>query len=257
MIANSLGLIELVRFRSHCKAWNSASSAASARIESALDFKPWFLLYGTGDEKLDSGQQCKLVADCGTKFNMSLPELYGATCLASHQGWLLLFKEGQCGSNSSMFFFRPFSKTKIDLPESPISKVSDHVAAFSCHPISQDCTVCVTGRINDHELEVNVLRRGANKWVQVNIRSTRAMISTIECTAYRTHTQRFYFLDRKDGLLVVPISKGTVSPEVSGFTDATNSTSKAEIVGARKAHFKSTNMKNLVLARTYSYIHVI
>ncbi|KAM2937764.1 hypothetical protein FF1_037631 [Malus domestica] len=71
MIANSLGLIELVRFRSHCKAWNSASSAASARIESALDFKPWFLLYGTGGEKLDSGQQCKLVADCGTKFNMS------------------------------------------------------------------------------------------------------------------------------------------------------------------------------------------
>ncbi|KAB2632339.1 hypothetical protein D8674_028586 [Pyrus ussuriensis x Pyrus communis] len=180
IIADRLCLIELVRFHSYCKAWNSASSANSARIGSALDFKPWFLLYGTGDEKLDSGQQSKLVADCGTKFNMSLPELDGATCLASHQGWLLLFKEGQCGSNSSMFVFH--------------------------------FTVCVTDHINDDELEVNVLRRGANTWVQVNIRSTRGMISTIECTAYRTHKQRFHFLDRKDGLLVVPIGKSTVSP---------------------------------------------
>ncbi|KAB2632338.1 hypothetical protein D8674_028585 [Pyrus ussuriensis x Pyrus communis] len=243
MIADRLSLIELVCFRSYCKAWNSASSAASAKIESALDFEPWFLLYGTGDEKIDSGQICKLVADCSTKFNMSLPELDGATCLASHQGWLLLFKEGQHGSNSSMFFFRPFSKTKIDLSESPISKVSDHVAAFSCHPISLDCTICVTGRINNDELEVNVLRCEANKWVQVNIRSTRAMISTTECNAYRTRKQGFYFLDRKDGLLVVPISKSTVSPEVSSVTDATHTTSKAEIFSTYKKYFKSTNMK--------------
>ncbi|KAM1034254.1 hypothetical protein TB2_037089 [Malus domestica] len=82
-----------------------------------------------------------------------------------------------------------------------------------------------------------------NKWVQVNIRSTRAMISTIECNAYRTRKLGFYFLDGKDGLLVVPISKSTVSPEVSSVTNATHTTSKAEIFSTYKKYFKSTNMK--------------
>ncbi|CAB4291754.1 unnamed protein product [Prunus armeniaca] len=141
-IAERLGPIELLSFQSVCKAWNSASSTASAKIESTPDFEPWFLLYAE-----DSDHNCQLVTESGKKFSVRLPELDGTTCLASNQGWLLLFKKrglegeavGNCCGASSLFFFRPFSETKIDLPGCPFLELSDHVAAFSCVPTSRDC----------------------------------------------------------------------------------------------------------------------
>ncbi|KAI5335640.1 hypothetical protein L3X38_025773 [Prunus dulcis] len=85
-IADGLSLIDLLSFRSVCKAWNSASATASAQNESS--YEPWFLLY---EEQSD---QCQLlICESGKKYTISnIPELKGATCLASNQGWLLLFK---------------------------------------------------------------------------------------------------------------------------------------------------------------------
>ncbi|XVF80547.1 hypothetical protein PTKIN_Ptkin15bG0082500 [Pterospermum kingtungense] len=101
-----------------------------AEIEALPDHEPSFLLYG------GNNSQYKLVTDeSHRKYAITIPELDGATCLASNQGWLFLFREG------SMFFFCPFSRAKIDLPgKLPHSVVSDdHVAVFSPSPPSQDC----------------------------------------------------------------------------------------------------------------------
>ncbi|CAB4311969.1 unnamed protein product [Prunus armeniaca] len=179
-IAERLGPIELLSFQSVCKAWNSASSTASAKIESTPDFEPWFLLYAE-----DSDHNCQLVTESGKKFSVRLPELDGTTCLASNQGWLLLFKKrglegeavGNCGGASSLFFFRPFSKTKIDLPGCPFLELSDHVAAFSCVPTSRDCTVSVINRVNDYEPKLHLLRRGAKEWFQYDIPCSETVCS--------------------------------------------------------------------------------
>ncbi|ONH93780.1 hypothetical protein PRUPE_8G252000 [Prunus persica] len=203
-IAERLGPIELLSFRSVCKAWNSASSTASAKIESTPDFEPWFLLYAE-----DSDHKCQLVTETGKKFTMRLPELDGTTCLASNQGWLLLFKKqglegeavGNCGGASSMFFFRPFSKTKIDLPGCPFLELSDHVAAFSCAPTSRDCTVSVINRVNDYELKLHLLRRGAEEWFQYDIPCSG--IGTINCAVYHTEKQELYFFDHTDRVLII------------------------------------------------------
>lgn len=136
IIAERLERIEFLSFRSVCKAWNSACCTISAQIESTPNYEPWFLLYGDGED-------CPLVIERGRKFTMRLPELVGTTCLASNQGWLLVSKQRGDKRRSSMFFFRPFSKTKIDLPDFPTKVLRDYVAAFSCPPTSQDCTVCV------------------------------------------------------------------------------------------------------------------
>ncbi|KAJ7972878.1 F-box protein family [Quillaja saponaria] len=149
-IADSLGLIELVSFRGVCKDWNSASSIASAQVESLSD-EPWFLMYGENSE-------CVLLSNLGTKYIMDIPEMDGATCLASYQGWLLVFNKG------SMFFFCPFSRAKIDLPMFPYKELSDHFAAFSSPPTSKDCIVTVTSRCSELELELNLLRCGENEW---------------------------------------------------------------------------------------------
>ncbi|KAH0978502.1 hypothetical protein GBA52_028221 [Prunus armeniaca] len=203
-IAERLGPIELLSFQSVCKAWNSASSTASAKIESTPDFEPWFLLYAE-----DSDHNCQLVTESGKKFSVRLPELDGTTCLASNQGWLLLFKKqglegeavGNCGGASSLFFFRPFSKTKIDLPGCPFLELSDHVAAFSCVPTSRDCTVSVINRVNDYEPKLHLLRRGAKEWFQYDIPCSG--FGTINCAVYHTQKQEFYFFDRRDCVLII------------------------------------------------------
>ncbi|XP_021811043.1 F-box protein At3g56470-like [Prunus avium] len=180
-IADGLSLIDLLSFRSVCKAWNSASSTASAQNESS--YEPWFLLY---EEHSD---QCQLlICESGKTYTISnIPELKGATCLASNQGWLLLFKPS-CGS---IFFFCPFSRAKIDLPKLPASQLCEHVAAFSSPPTCQDCIVSVISRINDLELELNVLHRGGNEWIRHQRNFTPWPVNRIECGAF--HNGEFYF----------------------------------------------------------------
>ncbi|PQP97886.1 F-box protein [Prunus yedoensis var. nudiflora] len=158
-IADGLSLIDLLSFRSVCKAWNSASSTASAQNESS--YEPWFLLY---EEHSD---QCQL--------------------LICESGWLLLFKP----SCDSIFFFCPFSRAKIDLPKLPASQLCEHVAALSSPPTCQDCIVSVISRINDLELELNVLHRGANEWIRHQRNFTPWPVNRIECGAF--HNGEFYF----------------------------------------------------------------
>ena len=84
-VANRLGLIDLVKFRLVCKDFLSASSTATAKIE----YLPWFLLYG-------QGSRCCLLSygeNCTKRSTLNIPQLRGATCLASSQGWLLMFRK--------------------------------------------------------------------------------------------------------------------------------------------------------------------
>lgn len=130
-IANSLGIIDLLSVRGVCKDWRLAPSTASAEIEYVPTTEPWFILYG-------ETEICTLYTPNVKKiYSINFPELKNSTCLASNQGWLLLFQEG------SIFFFCPFSRARIDLPRFPHQEMSDHVAAFSCPPTSLECIVSV------------------------------------------------------------------------------------------------------------------
>ncbi|KAK8614591.1 hypothetical protein V6N13_068391 [Hibiscus sabdariffa] len=132
-IASRLGLIELLRFRAVCRDWYAASSVASAEIESSPDHEPWFLFYD------DDNSPCTLVTEYfSEKYTIDVPELKGTKCLASCEGWLLLFCDG------SMFFFCPLSRARIDIPGTfPHTDISNHVAILSAPPTSKDCIVGV------------------------------------------------------------------------------------------------------------------
>ncbi|XVE73238.1 hypothetical protein DITRI_Ditri11bG0101100 [Diplodiscus trichospermus] len=185
-IADRLGLIELLCFRGVCKDWKSASSTASAEIEALPNHEPWFLLYG--ENKSKSKSKCTLVSESGRKYSIVFPELDGATCIASSQGWLLLFREG------SMFFFCPFSRAKIELPgKFPHTVISDHVALFSSPPTSQDCVVCVISKSSETKLELYVIHRGATAWSKHDL---EASPQKIECAAY--HNGVFHFFDNNN-----------------------------------------------------------
>lgn len=186
-IADRLGLIDLLRFRAVCKDWNSASFAATAEIEAIPDQDPWCLIYG------GNSSECSLITKSDGKHTIYIPEMNGATCLASSQGWLLLFREG------SMFFFCPLSRAKIDLPGPfPHTAINDHVAVFSAPPTSKDCVVAVVSRTKTETLELHMIDRGATAWIQHKLASIVPI--KIQYAAY--HNGVFYFFDNKSDWMV-------------------------------------------------------
>lgn len=155
-IAVNLGFLDLLSFRGVCQQWRIASSEASAEIESDFDRLPWFLLYG-------HDPYCSLIVSSSYDvYKIHIPEFNSANCIASKDGWLLLYQNG------SIFFFCPFSGAKIHLPKiSRNEEISDnHVATFSPAPTSPNCVVCVGIKSSDIRLELYVLRRKFNEWVK-------------------------------------------------------------------------------------------
>nr|KJB23171.1 hypothetical protein B456_004G085100 [Gossypium raimondii] len=192
-IVDRLGLIDLLRFRAVCKDWNSASFAATAEIEAIPDQEPWCLIYG------GNNSECSLITESDGKHTIYIPEMNGATCLASSQGWLLLFREG------SMFFFCPLSGAKIDLPGPfPHTAINDHVAVFSAPPTSKDCVVAVVSRTETETLELHMIERGATAWTEHKLAS---MVPTkIQYAAH--YNGGFYFFDNKsDSMVYMSIEK--------------------------------------------------
>ncbi|KAI9079047.1 hypothetical protein K1719_038999 [Acacia pycnantha] len=155
IISNRLGLIDLLSFRAVCNYWRSASSQASAELESS-QAQLWFLLYG-------ETVQCCLLTYAG-RYRIEIPEMVESTCLASFLGWLLLYRK----NSNSLFFFCPFSRAKIEIPQCPLileQSESDLYAAFSYYPTDPDCTlVVVIKRKNDARMKLCMLHRGESEW---------------------------------------------------------------------------------------------
>ncbi|KAK7332029.1 hypothetical protein VNO80_28775 [Phaseolus coccineus] len=127
-------------------------------------------------------------------------ELDGSACLASYEGWLLLFGQG------SLFFFCPFSKAKIELPNCPLTEVTDHIAAFSSAPTAQDCTVAVVNRISFYELQLFMVCRGENVWTKNNFFGYN--LNRIRTAFfYEGEGKEIHFLDWENSLIIFNASK--------------------------------------------------
>lgn len=189
-IANNLGLFDLIGFRGVCKDWRSASFTASALIESARDTNPCFLLHNDHDEKT-----ILFNPTTNKNYTINIPELKGATCLASIQGWLLISQKG------NIFFFCPFSRAKIDLPPLQESETTPGAAVFTSPPSSIDCVTTIIYKKNDHIVELNVLERGVSTWIkyEYDLKFNQRSFGDVKCAT--SHKGCFYFLDDYKRLL--------------------------------------------------------
>ncbi|KAK9067580.1 hypothetical protein SSX86_011691 [Deinandra increscens subsp. villosa] len=182
-IAIRLPLIELLSFRGTCKYFRSASSAATAKIESSR--KPWLLFHRTNDSN------CLLYNKLESKtYKRNIPDLDGAVCLASFQGWLLLFKTQQ------MYFFSPFSLSKITLPEFPHKELAGHVAAFSHVPTSPNCVVSVINPTDTNQFEIHVISKGQATWTPHVVSDHKLHLTkpTVTGATYDVETATFYYM---------------------------------------------------------------
>lgn len=196
LIAERLGVIDLFSFSIVCKGWNSAASTPSSQISAQIISSPnralWFLLYG-------KNSQCFLVSETDKKYKISIPEMNGAACIASKEGWLLLHRD------DSLFFFCPFSASKIDLPKFRKSEQCNVVATFSAPPTSEDCIVAVACQ-NAPGVDLHLLSRGAKEWTTHTCTHLNGLIKTITGAAYADNTFQFY--DDKDRLLTFTPANG-------------------------------------------------
>ncbi|XP_044492319.1 F-box protein At4g00893-like [Mangifera indica] len=201
LVADRLGIIDLLRFLSVCKSWNYAASRCSAQIESTHNYEPWFLLYGEDSHCiLLSGLENK---ESQKKYNINIPELNGATCIASRDGWLLLRQE------TTIFFFCPFSRSRIDLPQFPDSEHRDYIGAFSSPPTSKDCIVCVVAKNDKSQVELRLLHRGANEWTTHIYTYYRDHFEKIKAVAYENDEKNFHIFDDTCGLIVFSPEDGS------------------------------------------------
>ncbi|MED6155163.1 hypothetical protein PIB30_002891 [Stylosanthes scabra] len=83
LVADDLGIIDLLRFRAVCKDWRSASSWSTAIVES-MDDNPWLLVYGETSPLclLKEGSREDMI------YTLKLQEFNGSTCIASDHGWI-------------------------------------------------------------------------------------------------------------------------------------------------------------------------
>ncbi|XP_050236230.1 uncharacterized protein LOC126686228 [Mercurialis annua] len=184
--AAGLGIIDLISFRSVCKDWNSASGTASAEIECSSNREPWLLLYS------ELSSQCLLVSQNKDRYTINIPELSGSTaCLASNKGWLLLLRE-----DYSVYFFCPFSRAKIELPNlDNLGLLSNYIATFSSLPTSQDCLVSITYKIGSSKtIVLYVIRRGDKEWTKCSHSHDNVeKLGQIKCLAY--YKDELYIMD--------------------------------------------------------------
>ncbi|XP_077219063.1 F-box protein At1g69090-like [Tasmannia lanceolata] len=194
LIAARLSLIEFHAFRSVCKQWQLASSLNSSSLPHSLD--PWILFYGHSNCFLYDPKSFK-------SYFMQIPELKGADCIASEEGWLLVHLEGR------LFFFNIFSRAKIDLPQIQGFKFSNHVATFSSPPTSKDCIVfvilnCVTPTTKT--IEINMCRHGSKDWETHTYSYDDLPLDAITCVKYIAKDELLHYFNYKQ------LRAGTYNP---------------------------------------------
>ncbi|KAH7518783.1 hypothetical protein FEM48_Zijuj09G0207600 [Ziziphus jujuba var. spinosa] len=151
-VAGRLGLKEVFNFRGACKSfWHASDRFIGKRSDC------WFLIYNENP--------CTFLTANGKLYQQHLPELEEPICLASSQGWLLMFKEG----SGSMFFFAPLSRTRIDIKRFPYPSLinGEAIAVFSSYPTSQHWKVAVFQEIGGNEGELYILECGSSEWSRV------------------------------------------------------------------------------------------
>ncbi|KAJ4974877.1 hypothetical protein NE237_008051 [Protea cynaroides] len=85
-------------------------------------------------------------------------ELFGALICFSNDGWLLLFQ-----GLRSMFFFHPFTETRIELPDFPHNDGFD-AFCFTSTPMSSDCIVFGIWSFWMYEVTIFIIHVGEERW---------------------------------------------------------------------------------------------
>ncbi|KAF9613592.1 hypothetical protein IFM89_009262 [Coptis chinensis] len=90
-----------------------------------------------------------------------MPDLLGARIRFSKDGWCLMSK-----GDYSMFFFNPFTKVTVTLPDLPPKHSPNDGFSFTQVPTSPDCIVFGIAGIHEFFVQILYLHLGEDAWTQ-------------------------------------------------------------------------------------------
>ncbi|GLT30301.1 hypothetical protein SLA2020_051060 [Shorea laevis] len=159
MIKSHLFGADRIWFHAVCKAWNSVPSQvrwlpSPARQPSEVTRFPTLMFSGRNTSV------CKFFNPLLNKtHSIIFPELANAQIRFSKGGWLLVTQ-----GNSKIFFFNPFTKEKINLPDLPVQEHKFTEISFSSLPTAPDCIVLAISILCLNEVKFSCIRRGESCW---------------------------------------------------------------------------------------------
>ncbi|KAK2999420.1 hypothetical protein RJ639_024397, partial [Escallonia herrerae] len=136
---------EISRFRGVCTAWRS--------IPAPLVRSQWLMSKPLVGTRLNFFHPlyCK-------PYSMEIPELGFAKVRFSKDGWLLM------SDRDVHFFYNPFTRAKVELPDLPKGYNRFRVMTFTAPPTSSDCAVFGVDPLFDEVVCISTIVRGEGSW---------------------------------------------------------------------------------------------
>eukprot|EP00268_Persea_americana_P007744 TRINITY_DN12970_c0_g1_i2.p1 TRINITY_DN12970_c0_g1~~TRINITY_DN12970_c0_g1_i2.p1 ORF type:complete len:420 (+),score=45.54 TRINITY_DN12970_c0_g1_i2:369-1628(+) len=155
LILHHISFLGYLSFRGVCRSWRLA--CLQFPVESLPTNQPPWLMFSNET----SSETTRMLLDPLSKkiYSIEIPELCGVRCLAAGHGWLLLLSV----RHSSLFFFNPFTKARIDVPFMDCFSV----VTFSGPPSSPGCIIFGIGHVHHSSpnvVDIRICRRGDDKW---------------------------------------------------------------------------------------------
>ncbi|KAF7134210.1 hypothetical protein RHSIM_Rhsim08G0205300 [Rhododendron simsii] len=156
LILSHLFLGDFKRFRCVCKTWKLVPTLpvpCPSPTQCPILPSQWLML-SRGFNNMELNFSHPLYH---STYQMDIPELSDAFLRCSKDGWLLMSR-----GKRSVFFFNPFTKAKIDLPDLP-HNYNFNAISFSCAPTSSECMIFGIYAFFDH-VNFSVISRGEEEW---------------------------------------------------------------------------------------------
>ncbi|XVF79849.1 hypothetical protein PTKIN_Ptkin15bG0023100 [Pterospermum kingtungense] len=161
-IAQHLTVSDHMNLRATCKNWRSLVPPIQWKPnQGGIPFNyPW-LMFSRGEKGMYSFYDPM----CNLMHSISIPELEDCEVRYSNKGWLLVTKAPR-----SIFFFEPFTRTKIQLPDLREDIWFEGIC-FSDPPTSSNWQIFGIGHIYQASMNVLYLRSTDQDWVHHGINS--------------------------------------------------------------------------------------
>ncbi|KAF9614476.1 hypothetical protein IFM89_018723 [Coptis chinensis] len=150
--------IDYMNLRYVSKRWASSVPPFRWRVNptgSTIEY-PWLMSSNRGKNRSKF-----LDPTCNITYHFDMPELLGARICFSKDGWLLM-----SSGDYSMFFFNPFTKDIVQLPDLPYI-LSFWGISFSSAPTSSDCVTFGICFLAFHKVNIYLVRLGDDAWTNI------------------------------------------------------------------------------------------
>ncbi|KAL6988283.1 hypothetical protein U1Q18_014033 [Sarracenia purpurea var. burkii] len=186
LILSNLFARDYITFRAVCKSWNSISTIPRP-LKLPIDFPlsqcPYLMFFHGRTHSFNFFHPI-----CNAAYQTEIPELSNVQICFSKNDWLLMSQGFR-----TVFFFNPFTKARIDLPDIPEEAAYGFISmCFSSPPTSPDCVVVGFTSVG-YSVDIGTFKFGGDEWTVVNYDNGDRSFQALRCPPVLCNGS-YYFL---------------------------------------------------------------